>query len=82
MIMEHINRDNFALELKSILVSCVGKDYARALTENEEFFNLVISDVEETSAWNDSDKRHRYYTDDDIRLAIGRAIMWKFGIDF
>lgn len=37
----------------------------------------VIKNVMETSAWDDEG----YYNDDDIRLAIGRELMARLGIE-
>lgn len=73
-----INDRELFEELKPVLASSVGSDYASYIAENDEFFFAVKKDVEETSAWLDEG----WYTDDDIRLAVGRAIMWKFGIDY
>ena len=75
--MKHIRQRDFLEELKPILAASIGSDYASYLASDDDFFSAVIQDVEETSAWQEDG----YYTDDDIRLAIGRAIMWKFGIE-
>lgn len=75
--MKRINGKEFMEELRPILASAVGSDYAYYIACDDGFFSDVIKNVEETSAWNDEG----YYTDDDIRLAIGRAIMWKFNIE-
>ena len=37
----------------------------------------IIEDVMETSAWEDEG----YYNEDDIRLAIGRVLMGRLGIE-
>lgn len=76
--MKYINNRDFMEELKPILASAVGNDYAHYIACDDDFFTAVIKNVEETSAWNDEG----YYTDDDIRLAIGRAIMEKFNIEY
>lgn len=76
--MKHINGREFMEELKPILASAVGSDYAHYIAGDDDFFSAVIQNVEETSAWNDEG----YYADDDIRLAIGRAIMEKFNIEY
>ncbi len=75
---EHINKDAFAADLMQVLRLSVASDYCYELIQNEEFFDLVISDVEETSAWSED----MTYNEDDIRLAIGRAILYKFGIEY
>lgn len=75
---EHINKDAFAADLMQVLRLSVASDYCYELIQNEEFFDLVISDVEETSAWSED----MTYNEDDIRLAIGRAFLYKFGIEY
>lgn len=75
---EHINKDAFAADLMQVLRLSVASDYCYELIQNEEFFDLVISDVEETSAWSED----MTYNEDDIRLAIGRALLYKFGIEY
>ena len=75
---EHINKDAFAEDLMQVLRLSVASDYCYELIQNEEFFDLVISDVEETSAWSED----MTYNEDDIRLAIGRAMLYKFGIEY
>lgn len=75
---EHINKDAFAADLMQVLRLSVASDYCYELIQNEEFFDLVISDVEETSAWSED----MTYNEDDIRLAIGRAMLYKFGIEY
>lgn len=73
-----INQIDFIPELREILKSSVGSDYAWYIANDIGFLNAVRKNVEETSAWKDEG----YYTDDDIRLAIGRAIMDKFDIAY
>jgi hypothetical protein len=75
---EHINKDAFAADLMQVLRLSIASDYCYELIQNEEFFDLVISDVEETSAWSED----MTYNEDDIRLAIGRALLYKFGIEY
>ena len=76
--MPKINEAEFREDLRPILSSAVGKDYSYYILIDEGFFHAVKQNVEETSAWRDEG----YYTDDDIRLAIGRVIMDKFGIEY
>lgn len=68
---KEIPMSDFMCELKTILAMSIGKDYARCLVNKEGFAFDVKCDVEETSAWIDEG----YYTDDDIRLAIGRVLL-------
>lgn len=77
-MIEHINKDAFAADLMQVLRLSVASDYCYELIQNDEFFDLVISDVEETSAWSEDTT----YNEDDIRLAIGRALLYKFGIEY
>lgn len=74
--MKSINCRVFLEEMKSILASCVGSDYAELIASDDDFYSSVKQDVEETSAWRDEG----YYNDDDIRLAIGRVIVKKLNI--
>ena len=69
--MKHIDRYLFMNDLRPIIDASVGNDYGSRIARNVEFFNAVIEDVEETSAWADEG----YYNEDDIRLAIGRVIL-------
>lgn len=68
----------FRMEMRQILDAAVGSDYAYCLCQDEAFSSAVKKNVEETSAWAEEG----YYNEDDIRLAIGRIVMDKFGIDF
>lgn len=61
-----------------VLSRSVSKDYATALMGNEEFLDYVIDDIKLTSGYEDEG----IYSDADIKYAIGRAICWKFGIEF
>lgn len=75
---KHIDELDFRVEVSFVLSPVVGNDYAYYISNNDEFLEAVMFDVEETSAWNDEG----YYTDDDIRLAIGRTTMRKFNIEY
>lgn len=75
---KEIPMSDFLPELKTILAMSIGKDYARYLSNKEGFAFDVKTDVEETSAWHDEG----YYTDDDIRLAIGRVLLDYLGVDY
>lgn len=77
-MMNTINCRTFMEEMRPILASCVGSDYAYYIASNDDFFSAVKQNVEETSAWQDEG----YYNDADIRLAIGRIIMEKFHIEY
>lgn len=65
------------------LKDSVGWEYANRIlkhkTENTKhtFMEDVINDVIESSAWDDEGD----YSDDDVRLAIGRVFMDRLGIN-
>lgn len=46
-------------------------------TSAENFLDAVITNVLETSAWEDEE----YYNEDDIRLAIGRELVARLGAE-
>ena len=73
-----INQREFLEELKSILAASCGSDYASYIASDDDFYSEVKQNVEETSAWEDE----QYYTDDDIRLAIGRVLMNRLKIEY
>lgn len=71
-------------EIYLIMRNATGSDYARCILEdkdgwtNNTFIKDVIDDVLECSAWEDEG----YYNEDDIRLAIGRVLIDRLGIDY
>ena len=72
----NIDKREFRSEVFAILSDCIGRDYTHYLIESKDehgvdFLSEILKDVEETSAWQDAG----YYTDDDIRLAIGRVLL-------
>ena len=71
-----ISFDEFADEMRNILSKSVGKDYAKCFSGDKNFVLDVKADVEETSAWHDEG----FYTDDDIRYALGRVFLKRVGI--
>lgn len=75
---KRINSRDFLEELRQILASAVGSDYASYIASDDDFFAAVKENVEETSAWQDEG----FYMDDDIRLAVGRVLMDKLGIPY
>ena len=77
------------IEISQVMRNAVGSDYARYILEERErdeeynyigntFMEDVIEDVMRSSAWDDEG----YYNDDDIRLAIGRVLMDRLGIEY
>lgn len=69
-------------EIRMVMQNAVSSDYARYILEHKKkrrtFMDDVIDDVLCSSAWEDEG----YYNDDDIRLAIGRVMMDRLGIDY
>jgi len=75
---KHINKKLFLKDLKWVLRPCVGSNYADCIASDEDFFNDVIRDVEETSAWEDEG----CYNEDDVRLAVGRVLIERLNIAY
>lgn len=74
----HIDLDIFKEEVRSILNQAISSDYVGKLLDHDEFILTIRSDVEESSGWMDEGT----YNEDDIRLAIGRILCWKFEIEY
>ena len=66
-----IDREELRKEVNGLLASCIGSEYAEQIAFDEDFFNDVKSDIEETSGWREIG----YYSYDDVRLAIGRVLI-------
>ena len=69
-------------EVTEIMRSAISSEYARYILEHKnEYGNTLMEDiiqnVLETSAW----ENEVYYNEDDIRLAIGRELMSRLGIE-
>lgn len=75
---ERISDEEFRSDLRQILNACTGSDYAGYLVNDDRFYNAVKENVEETSAWFDEG----IYTEDDIRLAVGRVLLEELGVDY
>ena len=66
-----------------IFIEAVTSDYAIDMLESEDectentLMEDIIQNVLCTSAWEDEG----YYNEDDVRLAIGRELMGRLGID-
>lgn len=76
-------RKQIEYEVTEIMRSATSSEYARYILEQEDevtentLMEDIIQNVLDTSAWEDEG----YYNEDDIRLAIGRELMAKLGID-
>ena len=81
--MTKTERKEIEFEVSEIMRSAVSSEYSRYILEQEDnvtgntFMEDVIKNVMETSAWEDEG----YYNDDDIRLAIGRELLARLGIE-
>lgn len=70
--------------ITKIFSDAVTDEYARCMLESEDectentMMEDVIQNVLETSAWEEEG----YYNEDDIRLAIGRELMARLGVDY
>ena len=69
-------------EITRITTMATSDEYARYILEHEDengtsLMEDIIQNVLETSAWEDEG----YYNEYDIRLAIGRELMARLGID-
>ena len=76
--MPGIPDSEFRPDAYRLLSLSAGSDYASIIMEDEEFYEEIKSDVEETSAWRDEG----YYNDDDIRLAIGRCLLHRLTLEY
>ena len=71
------------LEITAILRSATSDEYAGSILDHisqetgNTFLEDVVDDVVETSALRDEG----FYTQDDIRLAIGRVFLERLGIE-
>lgn len=81
--MNKEQRKEIEMLVYKTMADAVSSDYARYILEHEDSWTgisvmeEVISDIMETSAWNDEG----YYNDDDVRLAIGRVLMARMEIE-
>ena len=82
--MSNDERKQIEYEVTKIMRSATSDDYTRYILEQEDVITEntlmedIIQNVLETSAWEDEG----YYNEDDIRLAIGRELMARLGIDY
>ncbi len=81
--MSKEERKQIESKVYEIMKNAVSSDYVRYILEHEDdelrdtLMNNIIQNVLNTSAWYDEG----YYNDDDIRLAIGRELMARLGIE-
>lgn len=68
---------------KRLMLDSISSDYVDRIlnhydeTSEETFIDAVVRDVLETSAWEDEG----YFNGDDVRLAIGRELVARLGIE-
>ena len=70
-LLEMDVRSFLVRELKSAISDDYFYDICRAIRDE------VLWDVKETSAWSEN----RTWNDDDIKLAVGRVLMKKLGLE-
>ena len=82
--MNSFEKNEIEKEIKMILQYSVSDEYVNHILDDYDsktgktFLEAVIQDVVETSAW----KEKGYYTDSDIRYAIGRECITRMEIDY
>lgn len=70
--------------ITKILSSAVSDEYVRYILEQYDectentMMEDIIDNVLTTSAWEEEG----YYSEDDVRLAIGRELMARLGVDY
>lgn len=75
--MMHLDNHDFRIDVERILLCSISRDYLRDILDfpisptGETLYDKICEDVLYASAWIDEG----YYSEDDIRLAIGRAIL-------
>ena len=79
--MNEKQRKELEMLVYEIMVGATSSDYARYILEHTKkrrtFMDDVIDDILCASAWEDEG----YYSDDDIRLAVGRIFLERLGIE-
>ena len=76
-------RKQMEYEVTEVMRNAVSSEYARYILEHEDeetentLMEDIIQNVLDTSAWEDEG----YYNEDDIRLAVGRELMARLGIE-
>ena len=76
-MQKRIPKEKFKREVESILRQSIASDYADTILYSDigdgetTIFELIRKDVEESSAWRDE----QWYNGDDIKYAIGRALV-------
>lgn len=73
---EKLDTDELRIRIDVLLRTALSEEYAGKIQLLDRFVESVIENIAETSAWEDEG----FYTDDDIRLAIGREIASRLGI--
>ena len=76
--MDAVERKQIEWLIGWVMEKAVSNDYAKHILNHNNFIEDVIMDIIETSAWEDDG----YYNEDDVRLAIGRVLMNRFGIEY
>lgn len=76
-------RDELVADIELLLQYAVSHDYAQVILnhkgeENQTILDRIIQNVLDCSAWEESG----YYSESDIRFAIGRVLMERIGIEY
>lgn len=80
--MNEEQRKEIKMLIQQIFSKAVTSDYARYMLEDIDIItgntmmDDIIKNVIETSAWEEEG----YYSDDDVRLAIGRELMARLDV--
>lgn len=69
-------RFNLSDTITMVLEGAIGRNYARNIGEDEEFSSAVLEDIISSSDLEEGG----YCNDDDVRLAVGRVLMYRLGI--
>lgn len=81
--MNNEQRKEIEMLVYKIMMGATSSEYARHILKKEDdwteisIMQDIIENVMETSAWNDEG----YYSEDDIRLAIGRVLMERLEVE-
>lgn len=75
--MNEAERKNIKWLVWWVMSKATSDEYAERILEHDGFMEDVIADVMECSAWEDEG----YYNEDDVRLAIGRVLIDRLGVE-
>lgn len=76
--MDKAERKQIEWLISWVMKKAVSDEYAVHILNHNNFMEDVIDDVMETSAWEEDG----CYNEDDVRLAIGRVLIDRLGIEY